>query len=732
MKKKSMITMFVIALMLVLSLTVLSACGKKMYQLTVTGGTGGGEYAEGATVTITANAPETGKEFTSWTIEGVTVDDKTKAEITFTMPANAVTATANYGDKAYLFALENCTADKESAKFGEEVTFTADEVIGKRFDSWNIKGVDDLTGLDLTKSPLTITMPANDINVAAVLEDIDYTVTVTGGTADKATVHYGETVTITANAPDTGKRFTGWTIEGVTVENTSVTELTFTMPAGNVTATANYDFINYTVSVTGGTANKTTAHYGDSVTITAAAPETGKKFTGWTIEGVTVDDKTKTEITFTMPANAVTATANYEYIDYTVTVTDGTAQVNGGVASASVKAHYGDSITITANAPETGKKFKNWTIEGIGASGWDLTQSKLVFKMSTGNVTATANYDFIYYTVTVNGGTVQVNDGVASASVKAHYGEEVTITAEIPTGMSFAGWTLEGVTAETGGFSINFTMPANNVTATAKYVYNNYNVTVNGGTAQVNDGVASASVKAHYGEEVTITAEVPVGKEFVMWSFEGLAPDGLEITNPQLTFTMPANGVTATAELRDLVKSSVTVQGGVAQVGDGTLMTSLEAYCGDTVTLTAYQDPDKTFVKWTIEGIDTEGLDLTQRVLTFTMPENDVTATAEFENVPTDLTFEGDVATSGELWYVNYDSKSFRLPLGSGQDSCTYTIKLSNPAFTFKVYGSDGEVYIDENGEGVKSITIDREDNYTIEVINTGTAANCTLTVTKV
>lgn len=114
------------------------------------------------------------------------------------------------------------------------------------------------------------------------------------------------------------------------------------------------------------------------------------------------------------------------------------------------------------------------------------------------------------------------------------------------------------------------------------------------------------------------------------------------------------------------------------------------------------------------------------------MPDNDVSATAEFENVPTNLTFEGDVATSGELQYVNNDSKSFRLPLGSGQESCTYTIELSNSAFTFKVYGSDGEVYIDEDEEGVKSITIDREDNYTIEVINTGTAANCTLTVTKV
>ena len=73
--------MLVIALMLVLSLTVLSACGKNKddtpatYSVTVTNGTGGGEYAEGATVKITAYAPETGKEFTSWTLDGVAVDN---------------------------------------------------------------------------------------------------------------------------------------------------------------------------------------------------------------------------------------------------------------------------------------------------------------------------------------------------------------------------------------------------------------------------------------------------------------------------------------------------------------------------------------------------------------------------------------------------------------------------------------------------------------------------------
>ena len=734
MKRKSMITMLVIALMLVLSVAALSACDNNKddppatYSVTVTNGTGGGEYAEGATVKIKANAPETGKEFTSWTINGVSVDDKTKAEITFTMPANAVTATANYGDVLYEFALENCTADKETAKFGEEVTFTADEVIGKRFDSWNIKGVDDLTGLDLTKSPLTFTMPANDINVAAVLEDIDYTVTVNGGTANKTTAHYGDSITITAAAPETGKRFTSWTIEGVTVENTSVTELTFTMPAGNVVAKANYEFIYYTVTVVGGTAytdgepaESITAKYGDFVNIVAEVP-TGKRFVKWTsdIGTVAFDHDRQETTTFEMPANNVTITAVFEDIDYTVTVTDGTAQVNGGVASASVKAHFGDSITITAEIP-TGMSFAGWTLNGVTVENTSVTE--LTFTMPANAVTATANYDFINYTVSVTGGKAKVNGGVASASVKAHYGDSISIMAEIPTGMSFAGWTLEGITAGAGGFSINFTMPANNVTATAKYVYNDYNVTVNGGTAQVNDGVASASVKAHYGEEVTITAEVPVGKEFVRWSFNGLVPDGLTLTDAELTFTMPTNAVTATAVFKDIDYEVKVVCRNTE---------TKTAHYGEEVTITAENIEGKIFVCWAFTNLDTEGLDLTRAELSFTMPANNVTAKAIYEELIT-LTFEGTTAQSEELKYKDNDSKSFRLPLGSGQDLCTYTIELSNSAFTFKVYGSDGvEIKPYDNGDGFMCIEIAREDNYTIRVINTGAAANCKLTVTQI
>ena len=81
-------------------------------------------------------------------------------------------------------------------------------------------------------------------------------------------------------------KFKNWTITGVDTSELVLTneELTFTMPANAVTATANYDFINYTVSVTGGTANKTTAHYGEEVTITAEVP-VGKDFVMWSFEG---------------------------------------------------------------------------------------------------------------------------------------------------------------------------------------------------------------------------------------------------------------------------------------------------------------------------------------------------------------------------------------------------------------------------------------------------------------
>lgn len=71
------------------------------YMVAVNNGTGGGEYAEGSTVTITADAPVSGKQFDRWVVNSgsVTLAGSTSSTTTFTMPAEAVSVTATYKDK---------------------------------------------------------------------------------------------------------------------------------------------------------------------------------------------------------------------------------------------------------------------------------------------------------------------------------------------------------------------------------------------------------------------------------------------------------------------------------------------------------------------------------------------------------------------------------------------------------------------------------------------------------
>ncbi|GHU79786.1 hypothetical protein FACS1894191_3390 [Clostridia bacterium] len=68
-----------------------------LYALTVNGGTGSGDYAAGAQVTITANAAPSGQVFDKWTATGGgSLANANSASTTYTMPGNAATVTATY------------------------------------------------------------------------------------------------------------------------------------------------------------------------------------------------------------------------------------------------------------------------------------------------------------------------------------------------------------------------------------------------------------------------------------------------------------------------------------------------------------------------------------------------------------------------------------------------------------------------------------------------------------
>jgi len=156
----------------------------------------------------------------------------------------------------------------------------------------------------------------------------------------------------------------------------------------NVTGAWNGPSVSYTlassfnVNVVKGTTSTPTPPAGDTVTITADEPAPGEVFDGWTgTDGVTFADASSPTTTFVMPAKDVTVTANYKNI-YSITVYSGSADKTTAAA--------GEYVTVTANAPATGKVFDRWTSSDIPTFNW--LANPLNFTMPSNPVTITATY----------------------------------------------------------------------------------------------------------------------------------------------------------------------------------------------------------------------------------------------------------------------------------------------------------------------------------------------------
>ncbi len=424
------------------------------YTVTVNSGSADKETAAaGDTVTITASSPATGYKFKNWTGSGVTFANANSSSTSFTMPASNVTVTANYEKVNYTVSVTLGTASKTTANYGDTITLTADSpATGMVFDKWITKsGSTAVSFASATSTQTTFSMPAGNVSVEATYKAKSYTVTVTGGSANPTSQYYNNSVTITANTPQTGYEFDKWTTsDGVSFANANSSTTTFTMPAKNVAVTATYKKINYTVSVTGGTASKTTANIGDTITLTPGTAPSGKVFDKWTVTPNTV---TISGNTFTMPASNVSISASYKNAAYTVTVNNGSASPAGGA--------MGDTITITANTPATGYVFDKWTTSD-GVTFANANNSQTTFTLPAKNVTVTANYKKATYTVSVTYGTAN--------PASAQMGDTVTITAQTRSGFTFSKWTSSDVSfANANNATTTFTMPAKNVSVTATY-----------------------------------------------------------------------------------------------------------------------------------------------------------------------------------------------------------------------------------------------------------------------
>ena len=143
------------------------------YTVTVNGGTGGGRYAAGAKVNVTAAAAPAGQAFDIWaTSDGVSFSNAANSSTSFVMPSNTVTVTATYKDLPAGYYAVNVLADiggtananVTSAKQGDIVNLTAEEGEGYIFKGWQIEsGVTVISGDRFT-------MPGNTVTIKAVFE----------------------------------------------------------------------------------------------------------------------------------------------------------------------------------------------------------------------------------------------------------------------------------------------------------------------------------------------------------------------------------------------------------------------------------------------------------------------------------------------------------------------------------------------------------------------------------
>lgn len=138
---------------------------------------------------------------------------------------------------------------------------------------------------------------------------------------------------------------------------------------------------------------------GSTVNFTAEQ-QTGKKFSGWTATGVTLDNATNAEISFTMPGNDVTLTTNYQTSSsgsssrpsYPITTPDKTE--NGSVNISSTSAKRGSVVTITVT-PDAGYVLDKLTVTDKDGKELSLTKksdTEYTFVMPAGKVEITPSF----------------------------------------------------------------------------------------------------------------------------------------------------------------------------------------------------------------------------------------------------------------------------------------------------------------------------------------------------
>ena len=240
---------------------------------------------------------------------------------------------------------------------------------------------------------------------------------------------------------------------------------------------------------------------GTEVILTAGNAPEGKTFAGWKLYNVSdteseitdetelanlLKNGTETTATLTMPAYNVKAEPYYSNIPYNIKAENCTVD--------KTEAAKGDTVTATRRALKANERFTGWTVKVNGVEQ-DPTflkpdaddPTKVTFIMPSKNVEVTANFASNptlnpilrvgdHVTATIEGSDASIPSGSA-----VPVGETVHLTATVPDGQHFIGWTVKvgGEEQKADTFlttpdendptKVTFTMPDANVEVAATF-----------------------------------------------------------------------------------------------------------------------------------------------------------------------------------------------------------------------------------------------------------------------
>ena len=323
---------------------------------------------ETATFTLT-NPTKTGYTFTGWKQDGEGDAMMTVTITQGTTGALAYTATWQVNQYTITFDSNGGTAiDAIKQDYGTEVEAPATPTrTGYTFAGW------------LPEVPATI--PAENTTCVAQWTINQYTITFNtagGSVIAPITQDYATDVVAPANPTRKGYTFAGWD-----------KEIPTTIPAEDVTITATWTPVNYTIDydLAGGYVDgiNPTSYTIESAPITLINPtKDGYDFAGWT--GTELDAATK---------NVIIATGNTGDGSYTATWTKKTYNVS--ITGASVTAdnmtpEYGESVIITIEAGED-RTLNTLTVNGVDVTENVVDGQQYTIENVTSNVTVVATFN---------------------------------------------------------------------------------------------------------------------------------------------------------------------------------------------------------------------------------------------------------------------------------------------------------------------------------------------------